>query len=251
MGFEILPIGDGDEDRYDIIPITGQGQWTPRQFMDVVKPTSAHSVTVDPAGQMDEVTPTSAHIVAVDPDGHLGSDISPLAEVTLISAPIDAVDPEEDLFVDADYEFHDPADLAKPSYGTVVHLTMSDPGPNASYQDADSVLDTLSYAELRSGVIYHESHVYRASSGNPVKQPFIDEYDILYGVSEDYMDYHAYATTKWHHVIHEKSILLGCNHTWEDVPFELSKILSTVPLRWPPWSSAILSASNSSPGFHI
>ena len=69
--------------------------------------------------------------------------------------------------------------------------------------EADSVLDNLSYAELLSGDRPHESHVYHASSDN-VKQPFIDEYDILYGVSDDYMDYHAYATTKWHRVIHEK-----------------------------------------------
>ena len=207
MGFENLPIEDGDEDRYDIIPITGQAEWTPRQFMDEVKPTSAHIVAVDPDGLLGfvtEVQPTSAHIFAVDPDGLMGSEILPLEEVKPNTVHLVDVEPEEDVIVDADYEFHDPADLAKPSYGTTVHLTMSDPDPNASSQDADSVLDTLSYAELLSGDRYHESHVYRASSGNPMQQPLIDEYDILYGVPGDYMDYHAYATTKWHRVIHDK-----------------------------------------------
>ncbi len=47
MGFEILPIEDGDEDLFDIIPITGQAQWTPRQFMDKESPTTAHTVAVD------------------------------------------------------------------------------------------------------------------------------------------------------------------------------------------------------------
>ena len=160
MAFEILPVEDGDKEIYDIIPITGQAQWTPRQFMD-------------------QETPTSAHTVAVDPD--------------------------PDIFVDADHGFHDPVDHDKPSLGTAVHLTMSNPGANVPYEDADSVLDFLSYAELLSGDCYHESHVYQASSGNPTQQPLIEEYDVLYGVSGDYMDYHAYSTTKWHRVIHEKN----------------------------------------------
>ena len=35
MGFELLPIEDGDEDRYDIFTITSPAKWIPKNFLDV------------------------------------------------------------------------------------------------------------------------------------------------------------------------------------------------------------------------
>ncbi len=32
MGFEILPIEDGDQDKYDVITITSPARWAPQQF---------------------------------------------------------------------------------------------------------------------------------------------------------------------------------------------------------------------------
>jgi hypothetical protein len=34
MGFEILPVEDGDEDKYDVITITSPEQWKPRRYKD-------------------------------------------------------------------------------------------------------------------------------------------------------------------------------------------------------------------------
>ena len=33
MGFELLPIEDGDENKYDVITITSPSKWTPQKFL--------------------------------------------------------------------------------------------------------------------------------------------------------------------------------------------------------------------------
>ncbi len=41
MGFELLPIEDGDEDRYDTFTITCPAKWTPSKFADEIPPEPA------------------------------------------------------------------------------------------------------------------------------------------------------------------------------------------------------------------
>ena len=38
MGFELLPIEDGDEDKYDVITITSPSRWTSYKFVGEVSP---------------------------------------------------------------------------------------------------------------------------------------------------------------------------------------------------------------------
>ena len=52
MGFELLPIEDGDEDRYDIITITGPNPWNPNHFRGQHLQSQQHEPTLpfyDPA----------------------------------------------------------------------------------------------------------------------------------------------------------------------------------------------------------
>ena len=55
MGLELLPIEEGDEDKYDIITITSPGKWNPQKFLGEVPQEPASYEPTDEEFKLSEV----------------------------------------------------------------------------------------------------------------------------------------------------------------------------------------------------
>ena len=66
MGFELLPIEDGDEDKYDINTITCPGKWNPQKFLGEIPQELAPYEPTDEDFKLSEVL--ANHTFSNDPD---------------------------------------------------------------------------------------------------------------------------------------------------------------------------------------
>lgn len=66
MGFELLPIEEGDEDKYDVITITSPGKWNPQTFLGEIPQEPAPYEPTNEDFKLSEIVVN--HTSQTDPD---------------------------------------------------------------------------------------------------------------------------------------------------------------------------------------
>ena len=76
MGFELLPIEDGDENKYDVITITNPSKWTPQTF---VGEPFQEQMCYDPSDEIP--VETKGHLALVNHAPQVGTSLDALPKL--------------------------------------------------------------------------------------------------------------------------------------------------------------------------